>query len=190
MRRRQPRATRTYTLLPYTTLFRSHADQDRPKNLRGAPARRPDVAGTDAGAKSGDLAGHCKAGHPALSAQTTLAMRRTAEALKRFSYRFGDEVGLHRGIKLALESQQIDYLHEHVTGDDRFDFLCPGGIVIEAKIKGSMSDALRQVDRYLARDDVNGVVLATTTLWGRKPANRPQLRGKPLMFALIGRQSF
>src|SRR3546814_9211249 len=72
----------------------SHADQDRPQNLRGAPARRPDVAGTDAGAKSGDRAGHCKAGHPALSAQTTLAMRRIAEALKRFSYRFGDEVGL------------------------------------------------------------------------------------------------
>src|SRR3546814_19417495 len=119
MRRRQPRATRTYTLLPYTTLFRSHADQDRPKNLRGAPARRPDVAGTDAGAKSGDRAGHCKAGHPALSAQTTLAMRRIAEALKRFSYRFGDEVGLHRGIKLALESQQIDYLHEHVRSEER-----------------------------------------------------------------------
>src|SRR3546814_4667478 len=72
----------------------------------------PIFAGTDAGAKSGDRAGHCKAGHPALSAQTTLAMRRIAEALKRFSYRFGDEVGLHRGIKLALESQQIDYLHE------------------------------------------------------------------------------
>src|SRR3546814_2698663 len=108
-------------------------------------------------------------------------MRRIAEALKRFSYRFGDEVGLHRGIKLALESQQIDYLHEHVTGDDRLDFLCPGGIVIEAKIKGSMADALRQVDRYLARDDVNGVVLATTTLWGRKAAHRPQLHGNPLM---------
>src|SRR3546814_3247761 len=90
----------------------SHADQDRPQNLRGAPARRPDVAGTDAGAKSGDRAGHCKAGHPALSAQTTLAMRRIAEELKRFSYRFGDEVGLHRGIQLALASQQIEYLHE------------------------------------------------------------------------------
>src|SRR3546814_5204587 len=39
MRRRPPRSTRTDTLFPYTTLFRSPAMQHRIKHLRGDRAR-------------------------------------------------------------------------------------------------------------------------------------------------------
>src|SRR3546814_382639 len=42
MRRRPPRSTRTYTLLPYTTLFRSGRAEDRP--LRGLHARADTAA--------------------------------------------------------------------------------------------------------------------------------------------------
>src|SRR3546814_4977150 len=40
MRRRPPRSTRTYTLLPYTTLFRSARTAARRARRRAAPRRR------------------------------------------------------------------------------------------------------------------------------------------------------
>src|SRR3546814_2408640 len=40
MIRRPPRSTRTDTLFPYTTLFRSGREDDRPRPRRDAPARR------------------------------------------------------------------------------------------------------------------------------------------------------
>ncbi len=125
-----------------------------------------------------------------MSAAVAFTMRQVAEALKRYSYRFNDEAALHRGIAEVLRQGDIEFQHEHVAGADRFDFLLAGGIVIEAKIKGTMAEALRQIDRYLSRDDVAGVILVTTTLWGRTPAQKPTMRGKPVLFALIGRQSF
>lgn len=110
---------------------------------------------------------------------TTLAAR-IAALLPRFSYRHGSEIQLHEGIEGVLLGAGIEFQREVVAGPaDRFDFLCPPGVVIECKVKGSMPEALRQIDRYAARPDVAAVVLVTTRFWGGGgvPA---QLHGKPV----------
>src|SRR3546814_15841443 len=50
MRRRPPRSTRTDTLFPYTTLFRSSGCDDAPlSQLGGAGAQRPELSGAERG---------------------------------------------------------------------------------------------------------------------------------------------
>lgn len=96
-----------------------------------------------------------------------MLLRRVIEGLPRFSYRFYSEVDLHEGIATVLSGASIPFEREFVAGPkDRFDFLIPGGIVIEAKTKGSLSPALSQCARYLKRPDVSTVVLVTTRFWG------------------------
>jgi hypothetical protein len=118
-----------------------------------------------------------------------LLLRRVLETLPRFSYRFSNEAELHKAMALVLDGAGIEYEHEHAAGpEDRFDFLLDSGIVIEAKVKGSITPALSQCARYLNREDVSAVVLTTTRYWGRtlpiyhtkdggKPIHTIQLRG-------------
>lgn len=97
-----------------------------------------------------------------------LLLRRVLEELPRFAYRFANEADLHRGLADVLANAGIEFQHEFVAGpEDRFDFLVPSGIVIEAKTKGSFSVALTQCARYLKRDDVSVVVLVAARHWGR-----------------------
>lgn len=115
-----------------------------------------------------------------------------AKELPSFSYAFADERGLHDAIAAVLSLLDISFTREHIAGADRFDFLCPGGLVIEAKIRGSWSAALRQIDRYCLREDVSAVLVVTTRAWGRVavPAGGIVLRKKPVKMAHLGGQSF
>lgn len=120
-------------------------------------------------------------------------LQRVVSALPSYSYSFGDEKQFHDGLATALFDDGIIFTREHVAGPkDRFDFFCEGGVVIEAKIKGSLSEALRQVDRYCARDDVNAVVIVTTRLWGSTQwDNRTaSLHGKPVRLVCVRGQAF
>lgn len=85
-----------------------------------------------------------------------------ANTLSKYGYRFKDEKQLHDGIADVLSRAGIAYKREHVAGRDRFDFLCNTGTVIEAKIKGSMSEALRQAERYCQNEEVESVLIVTT----------------------------
>lgn len=108
---------------------------------------------------------------------TSFLLEQISNLLPRFSYRFADEAQLHKGIAAVLGTAGIDFEHERVAGPkDRFDFFC-SGIVIEAKVHGSFSTALRQIDRYIARDDVEGIVLLTTRQWGEWPRDNPRIYG-------------
>lgn len=96
-----------------------------------------------------------------------MLLRALMQVLPQFTYQYGNETQLHKGMSTVLTGAGIAFKHEHVAGPkDRFDFLCDSGIVIEAKVKGSMSPALIQCARYLDRDDVSAVVLVTTRYWG------------------------
>ena len=119
--------------------------------------------------------------------------RRLINGLPQFSFSYGDEKQLHDGLATVLTAAGIGFVREHVAGPrDRFDFLCDGGVVIEAKIKGSASEALRQVDRYCERDDVKAVVIVTPTAWGKRPRWRQdiKLHGKPVRIVSLGGQAF
>lgn len=120
-----------------------------------------------------------------------MILRRLAVTLPAFQYRFADEIMLHEGIATVLDEGGIQYQREFVAGPcDRFDFLVEPGVVIEAKIKGSLSQALAQIDRYAARPDVQGVLLVTTRLWGNVGTDIEHLHGKPVRVVKLRGASF
>lgn len=115
---------------------------------------------------------------------------RVVAELPRFAYRFTSEVELHRGIAQVLQQAGIAFRHEHVAGPrDRFDFLLPPGIVIEAKTKGSLAQALAQVNRYAAREDVQAVVLVAARFWGDRIADTV-LHDKPIRVVKLKGRAF
>lgn len=111
--------------------------------------------------------------------------------ISSYSYRFGSEVDLHKGISHALSAAGIRFEHEFVAGPfDRFDFLTESAVVLEVKINGSLSKALLQCKRYAQRDDVAAVILVTTQPWGQTPDNNLMVHGKPLRIIKLRRSSF
>jgi hypothetical protein len=122
---------------------------------------------------------------------SALILRSVVETLPRFAYRFANEIALHEAMAEVLTAAGIAFEREVVAGPkDRFDFLVAPGIVIEAKINGSLSQALGQIDRYAARADVTAVVLVTTRFWGRGGAAVDQLHGKPVRIIKLTGASF
>lgn len=123
----------------------------------------------------------------------SFVLNRIINLLPRFGYRFGDEKQLHDGIATVLGAENIGFVREAAAGPkDRFDFLCEDGVVIEAKIKGSFTEAINQIDRYMQNDAVAAVVLVTTRQWGTPPRLRkdPRVRGKPVRFVTLRSQAF
>lgn len=117
---------------------------------------------------------------PALRVQVARLIR----ILQQYSYRTADESRLQEGIAEVLLEHGFQSRREHVAGDDRFDFLLDGGIVIEVKIAGSWSEAIRQAERYCRQDFVAAVILASSRRW---QADRcPQtFHGKPVHTVLL-----
>lgn len=123
-----------------------------------------------------------------------MLLRRIAAGLPQYLYRFSDERVLQDGIGRALDQLGVAYEREFIAGPpDRFDFLCEGSVVIEAKCKGDAHSALRQCARYAAYPIVQGIVIATTRLWGAAatPYRKDiELSGKPVVFAQLRRDAF
>ena len=119
-----------------------------------------------------------------------LILRRLVIELPRYRYSFRTEANLHAGITKVLYAAGLAYQHEHVaTPADRFDFLVEGAVVIEAKIGGSLPEAMTQVNRYCALDLVQGVVVVSTSQWARR-APTARMHGKPVHFVDVQRQAF
>jgi len=119
-----------------------------------------------------------------------LILRRVVENLPRFQYRFSNEVGLHEGIDYVLRQSMVEFEREVVaTAQDRFDFLVDDSIVIEAKVKGSLSPALRQCARYAALPQVQAVVLVATRFWAGTPAQYVAC-GKPIHIVRLQGKAF
>lgn len=124
-------------------------------------------------------------------AQIELTLRAVTGALSRWSYRFATEVQLHAGIAQALEHASIGFRRE-VRADraSRFDFLCDGGIVIEAKIDDTMPSAVRQVERYVQLEQCQAVVIAAAKPWADSCRKAFELNGKPVRIVRIRSQAF
>lgn len=143
------------------------------------------------------------------AAATSLFMERIATVLSRYSFLHANEAQLHDGIAQALTGQSLAFKREHIDGKNRYDFLCEAGVVIEVKVDGSASEALRQADRYCESDQVQAVVIATTRAWQldgmgmREPSggnvqpivnkhdtHRVTLRGKPIAMVRVRGRAF
>lgn len=110
--------------------------------------------------------------------------------LSGFLYRYGHEIQLHEAMETVLIEAGYQVQRERVLdAKSRADFWIDG-IVIEVKVGGSLSAALRQVDRYISHPDVHGVVLASTERWAAQPlVERPAWGGKPFQMARLKRQA-
>lgn len=92
---------------------------------------------------------------------------------------WSDEYDLQDAIEDALNSASISFSREKPLGPkDRPDFLLEHGVIVEVKVDGSASSVMRQLDRYLAHDDISAVVLVTTRSYHSKASG--ECRGKPI----------
>lgn len=124
--------------------------------------------------------------------QIDFSMRHLAGLLGRYRYRFATEFDLHDGIAQVLLESGIAFRREHVFDPrNRADFFFEQtGIVVEVKIDGTLSAALRQVDRYCHLEPVNGVLLASSKLWAAQPLPaKPHMAGKSFSMIHVRRQS-
>lgn len=118
-----------------------------------------------------------------------LRLSQLASCLRPYAYRYGDEIQLHGVLESVLQDAgEHGFLREHaIDSKNRFDFWFPDeGLVIEVKVDGSLSSALRQVDRYAHLDQVRGILLASTPRWGEIGVGT--LQGKPLYSLRLKRQ--
>lgn len=100
-------------------------------------------------------------------------------ALEDYKFTYDNEIELQDGISAAFRGRDIPHEREARLGDDlRIDFLIPGGIGVEIKIKGSPSEVARQLLAYANRPEVTCLVLVTArAALSRLPAT---LLGKKL----------
>lgn len=109
-----------------------------------------------------------------------------SEQLSQHRFAHTSEDVLQRGVSALLTQLGVYYEREFkVSSRDRFDFLVAGGVVIEAKIKGSYAAAVTQVARYVEHPLVTGVILLTTSYtW---PRGTVTMNTKPVMVVSVPR---
>lgn len=96
------------------------------------------------------------------------------------------EADLQVQIELRLKEHEIEFEREVALSDaDRIDFLVAGGMGVEVKVAGSLSDLTRQLHRYALSYRVTRLMVVSTLLrHGALPAS---LNHKPIEFVhLIG----
>lgn len=105
-----------------------------------------------------------------------------ARLIEQHRFRSFDESSLQAGIELLLQEQGVEFEREKRVGDCRFDFWIEG-MVVEVKIKGSVSDLLRQLHRYAELDLVKDLLVVTTSMrLCRLPTS---ILGKAIHLALV-----
>jgi hypothetical protein len=102
------------------------------------------------------------------------AVERVAEKIRAHRFHYADEDRLQRGLA-ALFGDQAER-EVRLDSRSRIDLMV-GRVGIEVKVAGKPSAVLRQVERYLASDQLDGLVLVTTRVRHRPPAI---VNGKPV----------
>lgn len=104
---------------------------------------------------------------------------RVFRSLESYTYNCSSEAELQSAIQTALEAGGFAVSKEHRLSDrDRLDFFVEGRLAIEVKVGGSLTDLLRQLQRYASHDAVEGLLVVTTrSALTRVP---PTLQGKPV----------
>lgn len=109
-------------------------------------------------------------------------------AITTYRLNFGTEEQLHRGLAHLFELSGFAFTPEVVLAPgDRVDFMLDS-VAVEAKIEGSASSILRQLQRYAASPRVSELVLVTSKLQHARQFP-PTVGGKPLHLAVLGASS-
>lgn len=109
-------------------------------------------------------------------------LQRLIDAIRSFRFRYVNEDELQRGLTGALEQAGFVVRREvRLTARDRIDLLV-GRIGIEVKIAGNAETVNRQITRYLASDELDGVILVTSRVRHFEPA---PTAGKPVVVMQI-----
>jgi len=113
-----------------------------------------------------------------------------AGELTKYRYRYRGEIQLQDGMQYVLEQAGYQVERERVLGPRRQrGDLWIDGLVVEVKVDGSLSAALRQVSDYMQCATVRGVILASTERWAKTPLQHlPEWGGKPFMMIQVQRQ--
>ena len=86
--------------------------------------------------------------------------------ISRHRFRFQDEKSLQDGIEIVFSQAHIPYEREKsLSARDRPDFIIDGRIALEVKIKGTLSQALRQVYRYASHSGLSEIIVVGTPAW-------------------------
>lgn len=125
------------------------------------------------------------------STATEFRVRRVAALLAGFRYLFGDEYQLQQAVAEVLADAGEEVVRERILDrKNRADVMLADDILVEVKVDGSLSAALRQCERYSALDSVRGIVLAASVSWARAGlVSRPRMGGKPFAMVHLPRQA-
>lgn len=117
-------------------------------------------------------------------------VRRIANLLCGFRYLFGDEYQLQEAVTKVLSDAGESVTRELILDrKNRADVMLANGLLVEVKVDGSLSAALRQCERYSALESVCGIVLAASVSWARRGlVSRPLMGGKPFAMVFLPRQ--
>jgi len=102
-----------------------------------------------------------------------------ARLLSEYTFTVTSEVSLHEQIATVLQMHSVSYEREVVLDpQSRLDFLCDGGVAIEAKIAGTGPALARQLHRYARHERVSAIVAVVNI--GRLARLPMDLHGKAL----------
>lgn len=115
-----------------------------------------------------------------------MMIEQLVQQLRRQRYRVGQEIWLQDDIADALTRLDVDFTREaRLAPGERIDFLCAGGIGIEAKTRCAPRQIFRQLERYADREAVTALILISGTATGLPT----DIKGKPLFYVSTGRAS-
>lgn len=111
-------------------------------------------------------------------AASTVTARQVRDALARYRMPVSVERELQDSVERALRAEKLEFRREVTRGADRIDFVV-GSVGVELKVKGSVSEVSRQLERYALWPELTELLLVTTR--GSHLALPPIVGGKPLV---------
>lgn len=114
-----------------------------------------------------------------LSPDRVIDVSSITSALENKRFRFSSEDDLQKGIEITLQQAGLPYEREKVLSSrDRPDFVVDQCFAIEIKIKGTLAQALRQINRYAEHHQIKAILLVGSPYWlNNVPAT---IGGKPV----------
>lgn len=105
-----------------------------------------------------------------------------AAVLRRYRLPVSNEAAMQEALARALAAEGVPYQREVTRGADRIDFVV-GRVGLELKVKGSVTEVHRQLDRYTAWPELDELVLVTTR--GQHLRVGDSINGKPVRVHIV-----